>query len=198
MAKVPIKPIVKVAKAAAPKVKKFLKNNPDKVIAAAGGIAGGFGKIVKGGVEFINTRGDRKKAKGKVPYRKIKFLQYQNEILPNIDSFSNIKLNSYKHEVENFIKQIRQEEKNQLIANKPLNSKRIKSWEEIFVQIEDKIKTKNYEEFLKAYNSPSYTSDYLDEKVINFLRNIEDKDELYKFIHQYTDRDLKDIKKDFF
>ncbi len=69
--------------------------------------------------------------------------------MPKLDSYSYIQLNSYTQEIENFIKQIHQEEANQLVINKPLHSKRSKSWRQIQIQIEDKIKTKNYEELLK-------------------------------------------------
>ncbi|KEK12125.1 hypothetical protein EP18_05710 [Lysinibacillus sphaericus] len=60
----------------------------------------------------------------------------------NLDSYSYLNLVSYKLEVENYIKQIDKEEEDQLIANKPLNSRRRKSWEKIHTQIEDNIKQK--------------------------------------------------------
>ncbi|MCS1381899.1 hypothetical protein NXZ75_06815 [Lysinibacillus sphaericus] len=195
MSKIPIKPILKTMKTLAPKVI-FVKENPDKVVAAAGGL----GKLGKAGMDTIKSkeeRFDRRALKGKVPFRKRKFIQYQNEILPNLDSYSYTELISYKHEVENYIKQINQEEDDQLVVNKPLNSKRRKSWEKIYIQIEDKIKSKNYVEFLKVYNSSSYTSDYFEDKIIKNIRNIENKDELYKYIIRYTERDLKEIEKDF-
>jgi hypothetical protein len=194
MPKIPIQPIIKVAKTAAPKVIDFVKKDP-KTAAGLGGT------VIKVGKELLDTKENRfekKQRNGKVHYRKTQHSKYYIEILPKLDSYSYIQLNSYKQEIENFIKQIHQEEANQLVINKPLHSKRSKSWRQIQIQIEDKMKTKNYEELLKAYNSPSYESNYFDAKVINDMRNIENKNELYKYIHRYTERDMKDIERDFF
>lgn len=194
MPKVPIQPIIKVAKTAASKGIDFVKKNP-KTAAGLGGTA------IKVGKEWLDTKENRfekKQRNGKVHYRKTQYLKYCNEILPKLDSYSYIQLSSYKQEAENFIKQIHQEEVNQLVINKPIHSKRSKSWRQILIQIEDKMKTKNYEEFFKAYNSPSYESNYFDAKIINDMRNIENKNELYKYIHRYTERDMKDIERDFF
>lgn len=194
MSKIPAKPIIEAVKTAAPQVKDFVKKNPGKAIAALGSAV----KIAQEWGDKKEERIGKKQRKGKVHYRKMRYLNYYSEIMPKLDSYSYIQLNSYKQEIENFIKQINQEEANQLGINKPLHSKRSKSWRQIQIQIEDKIKTKNYEELLKAYNSPSYESNYFDAKVINDMRNIENKNELYKYIHRYTEREMKDIERDFF
>lgn len=194
MSKIPAKPIIEFTKTAAPKFIDFVKKNPKEVIAGLGGAA-------KLGQEWVNgkeVRVQKKQKSGKVHYRKTQHLKYYNEILPKLDSYSYIQLNSYTQEIDNFIKQIHQEEANELVINKPLHSRRSKSWRQIQIQIEDKIKTKNYEELFKAYNSPSYESNYFGAKVINHMRNIENKNELYKYIHRYTERDMKDIERDFF
>lgn len=194
MAKLPIQPLINAGKVAV----EYAKNNPGKVKAAAFEGIEVVKKFKKDSAISEEKRHEELISNGKIPYRKMKYLQYQRNVLPNLDTFSNIKLNSYKYEIEDFIKQIEREEKEQLIANKPLNTKRKKSWKQIHVQITDKIKTKNYEEFLKAYNDPSYTSDYFEDKVIINMRSITSKDELYKFIHLYTEKNLKDIERDFF
>jgi hypothetical protein len=193
MVKIPIKPIVNAAKSASPIVKDYVKKNPRTTIS----ILGGAGKISKDFLDNKESRFEKKQNKGKVHYRKIQHLKYHNEILPNLDSYSYIQLNSFKQEVETYIKQINQEEENQLAINKPLHTKRIKSWDQIRIQIEDKIKTKNYEELLKAYNTTSYESNYFDAKVINGIRNIENKKEVYKYVSRYTEKDMTDIERDF-
>lgn len=194
MPKIPFKSITKVAKTAAPKVGDYIKKNPKIAI-------DGLDRIVKTGKELLDTKENRfekKQRNGKVPYREIQHRKYQNEILPKLDSYSYIKLISYKNEVESFIKQINQEEAEQLFFRKPLHSKHSKSWKQILIQIEDKIKNRNYEELLKAYYSPTYESNYFDAKVITDMRNIENKNELYKYIHRYTEKNMKDIEKYFF
>ena len=196
MSKIPIKPIFDTMKTYAPKAVDFVKNNPKTVIATLSTI----GKIGKTGIDKIKSRGDkfeRNALKGKVHFRKLEYIKFQNELLPNLDSYSYSDLISFKLDAEKYIKQITQEEDEQLIVNKPINSRRRKSWEKIHIQIEDKIKSKNYVEFLKIYNSPSYVSDYFDDKFINNIRNTDNKDELYKYIFRYTERDLKEIEKDF-
>ncbi len=71
------------------------------------------------------------------------------------------------------------------------------SWYQIKVQIEDKIKTKNYEELLKAYNTSSYESNYFDAKVIDELRSIENNEDVYKYVYLYTEMNMTDIERDF-
>jgi len=193
MAKIPVQPILKAAKTAIPRVIEIAKQNPKETLA----ILGGTGKVVKGLIKDKDKKFQDKKSKGKVPYRKIQYRKYHNEVLPNLDSFTYIQLNTYKQEVENYIKQISQEEVNELAINKPIHSKRTKSWKQVLIQIEDKIKNRNYEELLKAYNSSTYANIYFDDKVINNMRNIENKKELFKYIHQYSERNLNDIERDF-
>ncbi|MDP4552952.1 hypothetical protein Q9251_18900 [Alkalihalobacillus macyae] len=193
MVKIPIKPIVNAAKSATPIVKEYVKKNPGKTIS----IIGGAGKVGKDFLENKETRFEKKQNKGKVHYRKIQFVKYHNEILPNLDSYSYIQLISFKHELETYIKQIKQEEEKQLAINKPLHTKRMTSWYQIKVQIEDKIKTKNYEELLKAYNTASYESNYFDAKVIDELRSIENNEDVYKYVYLYTEMNMTDIERDF-
>jgi len=172
-----------------PKVPEFLKKiyeagkkNPTATMTAIGG-AGKFVMDLK--------------EKRPVSYRRLQYDRFNKEVLTNLDSFTYIELNSYKQEVQNFLKQIGQEEKNELIINKPIHLKRSKSWNQVLIHIEDKIKIRNYEELCKAYNSSTYESTYFEVNVINKMKNIENKNELYKYIQQYTDRDMEEIEKDF-
>ncbi|WP_283152638.1 hypothetical protein [Guptibacillus hwajinpoensis] len=193
MVKIPIKPIVDVAKRATPIVKEYVKKNPTTTIS----IIGGAGKAGKDFFDNKESRFEKKQTKGKVHYRKIQYLKYHNDILPNLDSYSYIQLNSFKQEVQTYMKQINHEEEKQLAINKPLHTKRITSWYQIKVQIEDKIKTKNYEELLKAYNTSSYESNYFDAKVIDELRSIENNEDVYKYVYLYTEMNMTDIERDF-
>lgn len=197
MPKIPVKAIFK---AAAPKVAKVAKAVVPKVVKAAKDEAGDFikknPKVVIDGWERI-AKARKERIEKKQNHLQRQLAKYQNEILPNLDSYSYIQLTSYKREVESYIKQINQEAE-QLVIGKHLHLKRPKSWEQILIHIEDKIKNRNYEELFKAYNSPSYESNYFDAKVINDMRNIENKNDLYKYIHRYTEGNMKDIERDFF
>lgn len=199
MPKIPVKAIFK---AAAPKVAKVAKTVAPKVAKAAKDEAGDFIKknpkvVIDGWDRIAKARKERFEKKQNHLQRQLS--KYQNEILPNLDSYSYIQLTSYKREVEGYINQINQEAE-QLVIIKHLHSKhsKSKSWKQILIYIEDKIKNRNYEELLRAYNSPSYESNYLDAKVINDMRNIESKNELYKYIHRYTEGNMEDIERDFF
>ena len=187
MPKIPVKEFLKTvapkfAKAAKAEAGDFIKKNPKVFI-------DGWDRIAKAGKE---------RSEKKQNHLQRQHSKYQNEILPKLDSYSYIQLTSYKREVESYIKQIDQEAE-QLVVRKHLHSKRSKSksWKQILIYIEDKIKNRNYEEFLTAYNSPSYESNYFDAKVINDMRNIENKNELYKYIQRYTEGNMKDIEREF-
>lgn len=183
-----IKPIIDFGKVAV----KYVKENPHKIAAAAPIIIKEYSKFK----EFREGKKVNKTDKN-LPYRKKQFSIYNNDILPNLNTFSYVQLISYRKEVEDFINQIAQEETDELVINKPIHSKRIKSWKKIFVQIDDKIRNRNYEELLKSYNSTSFESNYFDGKVINDMRGIDDKSELHRFIYRYTERNMKDIERDF-
>lgn len=178
MFKGPVKFITKSAK----NIYEVSKKNPTKTMTAIGGAS----KLV---MDFKDKR--------PVSFRKLQYDRYNTEVLPSLDLSSYIELNSYKQEAQNFIKQIEQEQKNDLFINKPIHSKRSKSWNQVLIHIEDKIKIRNYEELFKAYHSSTYECNYFEVNVINKMKNIENKNELYKYIQQYTDRDLEEIEKDF-
>lgn len=198
MAKSPIEPIIKMAKATAPKVIEYTKENPTKVLGAA---VTAFGTVKKLSDAINNNKEERfekNKGKGKVPYRHLQYIKYNNEILPNLNSFSYVQLISYKNEIEDFIEQIQQEEMNEMVViNKLKHSKRSKSWRQILIQIEGKIRNRNYEEFYNCYNSTTYESNYFDFKVIDKMYTIDNLDDLHSFIYSYTEKDMKDIKRDF-
>lgn len=191
--KIPIKPILKTVKNVSPIVADYAKKNPKATIAVMTG-AGKAGKELFRGKA---SRFEQKQSKGKVHYRKLQYLKYHNEILPNLDSYSYIQLNSFKQEVETYIKQIKKEEESQLGVNKPIHGRRIKSWQQIKIQIEDKIETKNYSELLEAYNNNSYSSKYFEDKVIADMRELENPIEVCQYIYRYTKKDMKDIERDF-
>lgn len=196
MAKLPIKPVVKVVKEALPKVKDYVQKNPDgalKVVTGAAGAAGAFGKKI---LDSKQARFEQKKLKGKVHPRKLKYREFHNNILPNLDSFSYAQLNKYKHEVENYLKQINREENRELVLKQPIHSKRLKGWNIILEQLEDFIFAKNYEELLKAANNLEYVSPYFEPKIIEKLR--ESKNEsLISMVHGYTKKEKRDIERDF-
>lgn len=196
MAKLPIEPVIKVAKEALPKVKDYVQKNPDvvlKIATGAMGVAGTFGKRIS---DSKQERFEQKRTEGKVHPRILKYREFHNNILPKLDSFSYAQLNKYEDDVKKYLKQINREKSRELFLKQPIHSKRLKGWEIILEQLEDFILAKNYEELLKAANNLEYVSSYFEPKIIEKLR--ESKNEsLISMVHGYTKREKRDIERDF-
>lgn len=77
-----------------------------------------------------------------------------------LDNKNRNELFQYILEVEQFIQQIKNEENKELGVRKPIHKNRIKNWNDILIQIKDKMDAKDYLEFIKIYNNPNYHSEY--------------------------------------
>ncbi|WP_264741153.1 hypothetical protein [Cytobacillus firmus] len=194
MAKIPIRPIIKFTKEQGPKAGKFVKENwkdISKVIAAGGAIN-----------QITKNRKEEKTKSGKYHYRKMRYFQYQSEELPNLNNKTRKELLQCKIEIEQFIQQIETEENKGLAIKKPVHSKRINNWNNILIQIEDKMSAKDYQELLLIYNDPNYRSKYYEgfEKFISNTKKIieqGDMEELYTYLQAKTNKDRTAIEKDF-
>jgi hypothetical protein len=198
MAKIPIKPIVDTAKKHGPKVGKFVKENW-KDIPQGVAILGTFGKKVS---DFTENKKESKQYDAKIHYRKKRYLKYKNEILPELDNKKRHELFQARLEVEQFIQQIKNEENKELVVKKPLHSKRIKGWNEILIQINDKIEIKDYQEYLMIYNTTNYHSAYFEGfegQVVKFKNLIDNAniDEIYNYLFETTKRSKEEIRRDF-
>ncbi len=76
------------------------------------------------------------------------------------------------------------------------------NWNEILIQVKDKMDTKDYQEYLHLYNNPNYNSSYFEgfegqiEKYKKLIEN-QNIEDLYNFIVAKTQKSLEEIKKDF-
>jgi hypothetical protein len=194
MGRIPIGPIIEGGK----KVGKIIIKNR-KEITAAIGLLGAGGKVIK---ENTVKRRESNKTEGKLHHRKGRYDHYKIKILMELDSQNREELFEYILEVEQFIQQIKNEENKELRVKKPIHKNRIKNWNDILIQIKDKMYTKDYLEFIKIYNNPNYHSEYfkgfevLVEK-FKKLNNREKYDDLLKYIAEITNRSIEQIKKDF-
>jgi hypothetical protein len=198
MAKIPIKPIVDTAKTHVPKVGKFVKENW-KEISQGAALVGTLGKKVN---DFRENKKDTKLYDAKIHYRKNRYIKYKTEILPELDNKKRHELFQARLEVEQFIQQIKNEENKELVVKKPLHSKRIKDWNEILIQIKDKIETKDYQEYLMIYHTTNYHSAYFEGfegQIVKFKNLIENSntDEIYNYLFETTKRSKEEIKRDF-
>jgi hypothetical protein len=198
MAKIPIKPIIKIAKTHGPKAAKFVKENW-KELSQGAAAAGSAGKMAN---DFRKKRKESKHDPARVHFRKSRFHQYKTVILPDLPKMNRRELFEAKLEVEQFIGQIKEEEKKEAGVKKPLHSKRLNNWKDVLIQIEARLAAKDYQEYIRIYNNPSYHSEYFKgyerqlEKFKNLLEN-EDNEELYEYLITHTKRSKEDIKTDF-
>lgn len=190
--------MVELAKQHGPTVGKFVKKNW-KEISQTVGVVATVGKTAN---NLVNNRKETNQKKGKIHYRKTRFVEYKTETLRSLDGKNRERLFKHQLEVEQFINQIKNEENKESGLKKPLHSKRINDWNSILVQIEDKIVTMDYQEYLMIYNNNEYHSAYFEgyEGQITKFKELVSKgilEELYNFIQITTRKNIDDIKRDF-
>ncbi|MEH7419220.1 hypothetical protein V7266_28745 [Neobacillus drentensis] len=193
MGRIPIGPIIEGGK----KAGKIIKENHKEITAFISLLSAG-GKVIK---ENTVKKKESNKTEEKLPHRKVRYNQYK-KILMELDSQNRNELFQYILEVEQFIQQIKNEENKELGVKKPIHKNRIKNWNDILIQIKDKMNAKDYLEFIKIYNNPNYHSEYFKgfERVVEKfkkLNNREKYDDLLKYIAEITNRSIEQIKKDF-
>lgn len=196
MVKIMIKPIVQSLKTNGPTIVKFVKNNWKEISATAVTLSG----VSKQVADYKKNKSESNQEN--IHFRKARYILYKTEIMNNLDAKKRTELFQYKLEVEQFLQQIKDEEKIELAMKKPIHSKRIKNWDQILIQIEDKMAIKDYQEYLMLYNSPNYQSAYFEgyeghlEKFKRLI-NSDNVDELYDYLFTNTKRSKEDIQKDF-
>lgn len=189
-----IKPLVEVAKAQGPKAVKVIRENPKEIMAVLGAV-----KVVK---TKFDERKKKKVEEGKIPLRKERFDEFNKSILKNLNDYNREQLFNYKLEVKEFIEQIDKEMAEETKAKKPLHVKRRKNWEALLTQIDSKLKTKDYGEYVKIYNNNDYVSVYFEA----FERNVQrfkelsekgDSKEIINFLIDQTGVDETVIRNEF-
>ena len=198
MSNKPVGQIIEGAKKYVPKVGKYIVDNHKALlsIASAVGLGKGINKIKEKKEESNKDKGKR------MHYRKMRYKEYTNILLPELDFKIRNDLHQYTIEIERFIQQIKKEEEEGLGIKKTIHEKRIKEWNNILIQVKDKMATKDYLEYIKLYNNPAYESLYfkgLDAEINNFnkLNNCENHDNLLSYIAEKTNRGIEQVKKDF-
>lgn len=194
MAKIEITSIVEGGK----KVGKLIKDNQKEILAGMG--------VAKTGIKLLKENTGNKKEnqiiKKKLSYREQMYKKYENEILPKLDSQNRLELFQYIDDIEQYVQQLKEEEKRGNKLKKPLYEKKIKKWDSLLMQIRNKMSTKDYLEFIKIYNDPHYQSNYFKgfeghvEKFKTYIGNKEN-DAFLKYLEKTTGRDIEKIKKDF-
>lgn len=196
MAKIPVDFLVDVAKKHGPKTIKKLKDNKELITIIAplaGAAAAQLKKIYDD--KMIS-------AAEKEHHRKKRYSEYKNDILGNLPDQNRLQLVNYKDEVESFISQTENEEKEEVILKKPLHTKRSDDWKKILIQVEDKMRVMDYQEYLKLFNKPTYTSSYFEgyDRKLNAYKNLiaeENIKAIHEFIFEQTGKSTEAIQRDF-
>ena len=189
--------IIEDVKKYGPKAGKFIKDNRKEITGVLGVL--GVGDAIK---KRIEKREESNKTEKKMHPRRRRYKHYENKLLPELDIQNRNELFQYMLEIEQFIQQIKNEEKEDFSLKKPIHEKRIKEWNDILIQIKDKMTLKDYHEYLKIYNNPNYQSEYFkgfegDVEKFKKLINGEHYHDLLKYIAEKTSRNIDQIKKEF-
>lgn len=196
MAKIPVDLIVNGVKKNGPKTIKAIKDHEKLILAAAPLVAATAAK-------FKKLYDDKKiSAAEKEHHRKKRYSEYKNDILGNLPSQNRLQLVSYKDEVESYISQIENEEKEEVVLKKPLHSKRRDDWKKMLIQIEDKIRLMDYQEYRKLFNNPTYSSSYFEgyDRKLNAYKKLIDEEnmkEIHEFVFEQTGKSKEAIERDF-
>lgn len=186
--------LVDIVKTQGPNAAKFVKNNW-KHIADTASVIDSVGQKLK-------NRKSSDRYIEKLHHRKLRYTEYKTKVLRELENKNRYELFNHKLEVEQFIQQINNEQSSELAVKKPLYSKRLNNWNDILIQIEDKISTKDYHEYLMIYNNLDYQSTYFDRYEVHKTKfkelvNSGNTDELYNYILAKTNKSIDDIKRDF-
>lgn len=196
MAKIPVNLIIDSAKKHGPKTIKYLKENQDNILKFAP-------LAVAGAAKFKKIYDDKKISLAeKEHYRKARYSEYKNSILGKLSELNKQQLVNYIDEVESFIEQIENEEKEEVVLKKPLHFKRRDDWKKILIQLEDKMNVVDYQEYLKLFNNPNYIGSYFedyDRKLNTYKKLIEEDniERIREFISKNTEKPRQVIERDF-
>ena len=152
--------------------------------------------------KIVEERNNKKIEEGGFHFRKQRYIEYNKKIMKSLEQCHRTELLKYKMEVTQFIEQIDTETTQDIKTKKSLHNKRRKNWESILVQIDAKLKSKDYQEYLKIYNNDEYTSVYFEGfegyvKTFKKLIGKNNQDEIILFLFQQTDMSATLIKNDF-
>lgn len=190
--------IINGVKKYGPAVGKFALEHKKEIVGAIG-VLGVKERLSK----RTNKEPNPKKPKDKIMHpRKKRYQYYLAEVVPALNTQNRDELFQYKMEVEQCIQQIKFEQAQDIVIKKQIHESRIKEWDAILSQIVSQMTVKDYMEYLKLFNNPEYQSEYFkdfegDVEKFKKLNTVEQYDTLVRYIHEKTNIDIEQIKKEF-
>lgn len=196
MAKIPVNSLVDGAKKHGPKAINLIKKNQDTILKLAP-LAVPLAAKLK---ELYDSR--KITIAEKEHYRKNRYSEYKSDILIKLSNLNKLQLLNCIDEVESFVAQIENEEKEEVALKKPLHFKRRDHWKKILIQLEDKMNAMDYQEYRKLFNNPTYTSSYFEgyDRKLNTYKKLIDEDnieKIHEFISENTKKSIEIIERDF-
>lgn len=175
--KLPVKPIVDIAK----------KNGP---------------KLVKKYGPALVSAIPEKTSLLKTPshHRQQRYTTHSTETLQHLDSFNREELINLELEVEEYLDQIEEERTTKKTPVNPRLNRWMDNWKNIHRQVSSKRKNRDYIEYVKIYNNPEYQSDHFTGFEGHIRRYKEliasgDQDGVVGFITEQTGKSEKEVHK---
>lgn len=190
--------IINGVKKYGPAVGKFALEHKKEIVGAIGALG-----VKERLSKRTNKESNPKKPKDKIIHPRKKRCQYYlAEVVPVLNTQNRDELFQYKMEVEQCIQQIKFEQAQDIVIKKQIHESRIKEWDAILSQIVSQMTVKDYMEYLKLFNNPEYHSEYFkgfegDVEKFKKLNTVEQYDTLVHYIHEKTNIDIEQIKKEF-
>ncbi|MFC4355590.1 hypothetical protein ACFO0S_11050 [Chryseomicrobium palamuruense] len=175
----------------------YAKKNPETVktaLAAAPLMLKGLKELNDKKHEWHLNKMKKKTELGKVEYRDIRYMRYQDHILPNLDAYTYMKLDECISEVESFIIRLSDE---MTVIKRPKLMPRIAKWQKVKAQLESHRDVRFYTELMRINEDATYESDFLSKNVQEHFRELPTLDGRKEFVLQFTNKDEEKVAMDF-
>lgn len=173
------------------------KKNPQMVKAAlamAPALLKGLSELNDKKHEWHRNKLKKKTELGKIEYEQIRYMRYQDQILPNSETYTYAKLDECIAEVESFVLQLQEE---MTLLKRPKLAPRIAKWQKVKVQLESVQDTRFYRELVRLNEDSAYESPFLSKNIQEHFRELPTLEDRKAFVLQFTTRDEEKVNRDF-
>lgn len=175
----------------------FARKNPDKLKAAAAmvpSLVGILSDLNDKKNEWHLNKLKKKSELGKMEYRETRYMRYQDQILPNLESYNYTKLDECISEVESFLMQLKSE---MTVIKRPKLMPRVTKWQAVKTQLEDYRDLRFYSELVRVNDDADYDSAFLTKSVQTYFRELPTIEDRRAFVLQVTEKDEQKVALDF-
>ncbi|WP_342527205.1 hypothetical protein MKY84_01175 [Chryseomicrobium sp. FSL W7-1435] len=130
----------------------------------------------------------------KMEYRETRYMRYQDQILPNLESYNYAKLDECLSEVESFLMQLKSE---MTVIKRPKLMPRVAKWQKVKLQLESHRDSRFYSELVRVNEDVGYDSAFLAKSVQAHFRELPTLEARKEFVRQFTEKDEQKLALDF-